>query len=151
MAQVFPLSPFEVQTRVTIKDMAIGVEKPDLGRTLTLANASLSAKISSSGEKSLSVRAASDIDLDGASLAPLRLDVNVQNLFPPKGKLSLSDISVGVEGSLPGMTIDLKCDLRRPVIRDEVEIDLPKLMKMVGPSCPLLFRTWISWESWNSS
>ncbi len=128
--------PFEVQTRVTIKDMAIRIKDRSQGRTLTLANASLSAKISSSGEKSLSVRAASDIDLDGASLAPLRLDVNVQNLFIPKGKLSLSDISVGVEGSLPGMTIDLKCDLRRPVIRNKVRIDLPKLMKIVRPLLP---------------
>jgi translocation and assembly module TamB len=128
--------PFEVQARVTLRDMAIRIEDRSQGRILTLGNVSFSAEINSLEQKSLSVRAASDIDINGTSLPPFRLDAKVQNLFTPKGKLALSDVSVLAEGSLPGMTIDVKCDLRTPEIRNKVQIDLPKLMKIVKPFLP---------------
>lgn len=123
----------DVKGHVKLSRVSILIDDRSQGRSLATRNTSLLLEIPSLVREPISMDLSSELIMDGISVPPLRLSVQVKELVDPGPVLNLSKASCKIKGGLPGLLLSAEGALSKMGLNGQMDLDLAPLSNVVRP------------------
>jgi len=128
--------PFDIQGRVHINNISIRVEDRMQAKQLALQNAEVRFDMPSLYFEPITLKASTDIQIDGHKIPAAHLNVLIKNLFDPQGSLKITDAYIDMQGMGSGAEFVIDGNFSKRKIISRLELDLLKFTKILKPLIP---------------
>ncbi|OQX28215.1 MAG: hypothetical protein BWK80_01365 [Desulfobacteraceae bacterium IS3] len=135
-SQILLFLPIDIQSKIDINDFSFLAEDRLREKQLALKNASLHLDMPSLYSEAIMLTLLSDAELDGKNRSPIRLKAMIRNLFDAQGALNLNGIYGEINAAIPGVQLDICCDLSAREIKSDISLDLEPLSDILKHFLP---------------
>ncbi len=128
--------PCDIQSRVHISNICVQVEDRVQAKQLALKNATVRFDVPSLYGEPMTLKASTNIAIEGHNLPAAHLNILIKNLFDTHGSLNLTDLYLDMQGTCPGVDFVLNSNQHRSKINSRLKLDLLKITKLLEPVIP---------------
>jgi hypothetical protein len=130
----FSLSlPFDINGHVLLEETSLQMNDHIRDRNFMARDITLLLDVPSIREQAVTLNLNMNEEIDGLSMPPVKIFLCLENMIDSDGYLSLDNAALTLNGTLPGLTIDLIGEAWASSVKGTVELDASPLATLAQP------------------
>ena len=125
--------PYNIKARVRLNNTSFQMNDQILGRSFIAEDITLLLDAPSIYEEAVTLDLSMNEEINGISIPPVNIFLSLENMIDPKGSLSLDKAVLTLNGTLPGLTIELDGEAGASSVKGTVELDASLLATAAQP------------------